>query len=61
MQLELEKHSEYKLLKSAVEGQKGVNDIQRCSVENHKGAIAVQVYGDSALLVLKGVHIFEQH
>ena len=34
---------------SSVESQKGVNDIQRCSVENQKGTIDVTVYGDSAL------------
>ena len=28
--------------KSSVESQKGVNNVQRCSTENHKGAIAVQ-------------------
>ena len=27
---------------SSVESQKGINDVQRCSVKNQKGAIAVQ-------------------
>ena len=26
----------------SVESQKGINDVQRCFVENQKGAIAVQ-------------------
>ena len=33
---------------SSAENQKGINVVQRCSVENQK------VYGDSVLLVLKG-------
>ena len=37
----------------SVESQKGINKFQRCSIEKQKGAIAVQVFGDSALLVLK--------
>ena len=28
--------------KSSVESQKGVNGVQRCSIENQKGAIALQ-------------------
>ena len=39
----------------SVESQKGFNAFQRCSIENQKGAISLyKVYGDSALLVLKG-------
>ena len=42
-------------LSSSAESQKGVNDVQRCSVENQKGAIAIEfVMSDSALLVLNG-------
>ena len=37
----------------SVKSQKGAFNIQRCSVENQKGAIDVyKVYGNSALLVL---------
>ena len=32
----------------SVESQKGAINIQRCFIENQKGAIAVNVYGDSA-------------
>ena len=40
---------------SSVESQKGAINIQRCSVENHKGSILLyNVYIDSALLVLNG-------
>ena len=39
---------------SSVEIQKGAFNIQRCSVENQKGAVAVyNVYGYGVLLVLK--------
>ena len=42
----------------SVDCQKGVNAVQRCSIENQKGAIAVQsLYGDSALLVLNGISL----
>ena len=37
---------------SSVENYKGAINTQRCSVENQKGTVAVQVYGDSALLDL---------
>ena len=30
------------IIRLAVESQKGINDLQRCSVENQKGAIAIQ-------------------
>ena len=40
---------------TSAESHKGINDVQRCSVENQKGAIAiVSLYRDSALLVLNG-------
>ena len=42
---------------TSVESQKGIINIQQCSIENQKGAIAVhvmKVYGNSALLVFKG-------
>ena len=42
---------------STAERQTGAINIQRCSVENQKGAIAVHsVYGDSALLALNWRH-----
>ena len=37
---------------ASVESQKGIITIQRCPVENQKGAITV--YGNSTLLVLNG-------
>ena len=42
---------------SSFQKQKGVNAIQRCSVENQKGAIMYKVYGDIALLVLNGTSL----
>ena len=36
----------------SVESQKGVNDIQRCSIVNQEGHYMCTVYVDSALLVL---------
>ena len=40
---------------SSVESQQGINAVQWCSVENQKGAIAIDcMYSDSALLVLNG-------
>ena len=43
--------------------QKGINAVQRCSVENQKGTFTTyQVCGHSALLVLNGtLLIAEQH
>ena len=38
--------------------QKGVNAVQRYSIENQKGALAVSgVYGDNALLVLDEISL----
>ena len=45
------------ILVQSVERQKGVNVVQRCSVENQKGAITVQSLCDSALLVLNGTSL----
>ena len=44
---------------SSAESQKGVNDVQRCLVENQKGASLslYNVYGDNALLVLDGISL----
>ena len=39
---------------SSVENQNGVFIIQQCYVENQKDVYAVQVYGDSSILVLNG-------
>ena len=39
----------YRLLR----GQKGVITIQQCSIQNQKGAITMDLYSNSALLVLK--------
>ena len=41
----------------SVESQKVVINIQRCSVDNQKGGIAVQGHCDSALLVLNGTSL----
>ena len=42
-------------IKSSAESQKGVNAVQRCSIENQKGALSLyKVYGNNALLVLNG-------
>ena len=40
--------------KSSVESHKGVIEIQTCSLENYKGAIAVQSLWRCALLVVSG-------
>ena len=37
---------------SSIESQKGVNAVQRCSVENRRVLSLYKVYGNSALLVL---------
>ena len=42
---------------SSVESQKGAINIQRCSAQNQKGAIAAQSICDSALLVLNGTSL----
>ena len=39
---------------SSIENQKAIITIQQCSIENQMGVIAVQVYGNSTLLVLSG-------
>ena len=47
-------------LQSSVESQKGVSAVQRCSVENQRGAIAdfaVQAYSTNALLALSRRHV----
>ena len=46
------------IITSSVESQKGVNPVQKCSAENQKGAIAVKVNGNSALLVLYDDYIY---
>ena len=38
----------------SAENQKGVNAVQRCSVEKQKDAIAIDFYSDSAPLVVNG-------
>ena len=44
--------------KVVIESQNGVIAVQRCSVENQKGAIVQHnIYGDSALLVLSGTSL----
>ena len=43
------------IISSAKSQKDAINYIQRCSVENQKGTIAV--HGDSALLVLNGTSL----
>ena len=42
---------------SSAESQKGVNAVQHCSIQNHKGTNhnAIELYSNNALLVLKGI------
>ena len=42
---------------SSVESQKGAINVQRCSAENQKASITVNVYSDSALLVFNGTSL----
>ena len=40
---------------SSVESQKGAIAVQMCSIEIQKGAITIDLYSDSALLVLNRI------
>ena len=45
------------MITSLAENQKGIDTVQQYSFQSQKGAIAIALYSNSALLVLNGISL----